>query len=1330
MNQNNKPTETANKYDLEGCSYLDQSLFKRKISAFRKLSAEQKIKASAEIEERIKESKLALEAKLRRTIAITYPDSLPVAQQQSEILDAIKSNQVVVVAGETGSGKTTQLPKICLEAGLGRKGLIGHTQPRRLAARTVSARIAEELNTELGAIVGYQVRFTDKVSDDTMVKVMTDGILLSEIKRDKYLHRYDAIIIDEAHERSLNIDFLLGYLKQLLPKRPELKIIITSATIDVDRFSKHFSEAPVISVSGRSYPVDIEYWFDEAADTDDLSLPELVEQVLHEIPKEEKKRAWQMGDVLVFLPGEREIREVSQHLRHSDFRDTEIVPLYARLSNAEQSKIFQSHAGRRVVLSTNVAETSITVPGIRYVIDSGLVRMSRYSYRSKIQRLPIERVSQASANQRAGRCGRVAEGICFRLYSESDFISRQEFTEPEILRTNLASVILKMKDSGLGDVYQFPFVDLPDKRLWNDGFKLLFELGAVDAKQQLTGTGRKLAYFPTDPRLAKVLIESQHQGCFEEALIIVSALSIQDPRERPAEKRQAADQAHAQFKDEESDFVSYLNIWNAYEAQRQELSNSQLKRYCQKAFLSPMRMREWRDLHRQLLLLSKESGGAKKDKTKGVAKSSQVSGHKAVQELNAMKEHKLDSGRDGRANYDRLHKALLSGFIGQIGSHDEKREYRGCRNRRFQVFPGSVLARKKAKWLVSAEIVETQQVYARTNAKIEVEWIEPIASHLVKKSWSEPHWQKKKGQVTAFEKVTLYGLDIVARRAVNFGSIDPVVSREIFIRSGVIEGEYASKSDEIKANRKLISDLEALEDRTRRRDIVVDEEVIYALYDAVIPDHIVSAASFEKWHRSADQATLAKLRFERDQLCQSEADTFDPALFPDTLENNGIRFPLSYHFDPTSDQDGVTISVPVTAARQVTAAKLEKKVPGLLKEKCIQLVKNLPRTLRKNFVPVPDVIESIFERVERSDAPLLEALSSELKYKSGVEVPLHAWNPELIDKHLRFNIEIVDDSGKVIEEGRDLLSVVEKVEHLVDKQPLQTSSQRAVTQSTDWDFGELPEFELIKQAGVQMKMFPALKDCGKHVEKVAVADQASASRLSRLGLARLLMLRLGYQLEEFSKVMPHYRDMALLYAPVGQAKALYDDFAMMCVVAHFNTSEVCRTRTEFDERFESGRADFLDSSKARAELVYDILRKYHALMKSLKGKVNLALALPMADLQAQVEQLVSGRFLIETSFDRLQHFPRYLEACSVRLEKMPREMAKERQYVPILKNWWQQYHDKRQQFDRQGIWDEDLEHFRWLIEEQRVSWYAQQLKTAETVSEKRLNRHWSEIRRV
>lgn len=1252
---------------------------------------------------------------------IDYPEGLPVAQQIDDIRKAVSDNQVVVIAGETGSGKTTQLPKVCLELGLGDKGLIGHTQPRRLAARTVANRICEELGVELGGVVGYQVRFTDTSSAETLVKVMTDGILLAEIKNDPYLNKYQTLIIDEAHERSLNIDFILGYLRNLLPKRPDLKVVITSATIDVERFSKHFFNAPVISVEGRTFPVDVTYL--PPHDDFDASLAEQIQDAVELIQEDEKTRGWRIGDVLVFLPGEREIREVAKHLRHADLRDTEVTPLYARLSNEEQQKIFKSHAGRRIVLATNVAETSITVPGIRYVIDSGVARMSRYSVRSKIQRLPIERISQASANQRKGRCGRVAEGICYRLYSEEDFESRPQFTDPEILRTNLASVVLKMLDVGLGDVKKFPFLDMPEGKHWNDGFKLLFELGAVSKQNKITKLGREIAKLPIDPKLARVLYEANRQNCLDDALIVVSGLAIQDPRERPADKRQAADQAHAQFKDQESDFASLIKLFSAYEEQRQALGSSALKRFAQKNFISFLRMREWREMHRQLLLACK-MWRANPDKTL-------VSTEELKTKTKAGKAQDTTEEQAQQLRSFQLHQAMLSGFLANIARHDEKREYLACRNKKIQIYPGSGLSRSKVKWLFSAEMVETQQVFARMNARIEPEWIEPLAEHLVKKTWSEPHYQRKRGQVLAFEKVTLYGLEIIARRLVNFGTIDPKVAREVFIRSGLVEGEYRGRVKAIKQNHDRLAELEKIEDRTRRKDVVIDDEALYALYDQVLPSHIVSDAALDKWYRTAPSEQQMSLVFGATQLKLNDAASFDAQLFPDSLENNGIKFPLSYAFKPGADEDGISISVPARAARQITAARLEKLVPGLLKDKCTQLIKNLPRTLRKHFVPVPDTVEKVFHKVEASADPLLETLTAQLKYLTGVAIPIESWNVELLDPHLRLNIKVLDDKGKTISQGRDLMAAVSAADNYLSNAPEQASLDTSVADEvvTDWSF-TLPKSVEVKQAGISLKVFPCLVDQGKKVLKTTRNDEVEAQRLTRLGFARLLSYKLQPQLALLPKELTSFKKMGLYYAPTGKADSLYDDFYLASIALHFKCHDLPETPEGFNERFERGRGDFVEAAKDFSNLVLEILKEYHELMKSLKGKIDFSVAMSVSDLKHQIQQLVFDGFLSQTSSAQLAHFPRYLKACSIRYEKMTREAGLERTCLSKLKDWWDQYSARLEQHQSQGLYDPELARFRWLIEEQRVSWFAQQLGTSETVSEKRLAKQWALVRRV
>jgi ATP-dependent helicase HrpA len=1307
---------------LENCRYHDQIKLRKRIRQF-KVDADGSVhsKSLQKLYDDVLAASSSYETRLQQALHISYPETLPVSVQADAICKSIQSNQVVIVAGETGSGKTTQLPKICLSAGLGRKGLIGHTQPRRLAARTVSNRIAEEMNVPLGTVVGYQVRFTEQIDDTTLIKVMTDGILLAEIKHDKYLYKYDAIIIDEAHERSLNIDFLLGYLKQILPKRPELKLIITSATIDVERFSAFFNDAPVFSVSGRSYPVDIMYRPTYEEDEYSQTLADQITLTLNEIIDYERDNRKSMGDVLVFLPGEREIREISKHLLQQsselNWRDTEILPLYARLSNKDQNRVFAPHPGRRIVLSTNVAETSITVPGIRYVIDPGTVRMSRYSYRSKIQRLPVEAVSQASANQRAGRCGRVSEGICFRLYSEEDFNNRPAFTDPEILRTNLASVILKMVDSGLGRVSDFDFIDMPDSRQWSDGYKLLQELLALDEQQKLTQLGRQMAAIPADPRLARMLISAAQFGCISEVLVIVSALSIQDPRERPQDKQQAADQAHSKYKDTDSDFVSFLHIWHDLEQQRQALSSNQLKRYCQKNYLSFIRLREWREVHRQLYLVLKEL--------------KLIQAQCETDSFWQKDSNQAESGQPFRVkSYDSIHQSILSGLLGNIGRHEDKREYLGCRNRQFMMFPGSGLNKTRPKWIVAAELVETQQVYARYNAKIDPLWVEHLARHLIKRSWSEPRFEAKRAQIVAKEKISLYGLELISNRPVNYGQIDPVISRELFIRTGLVEGEFNTRNSAIKHNRELINKLENIEERTRRRDVVVDDEILFGLYENVIPLHIVSGASFEKWYKQLSETEQKRLYFSESQLTREHTSDFNPSLFPDHLENNGIRLPLSYQFRPGDRKDGVTLSIPVNALKQLNVEKLEKLVPGLLREKCMQLIKSLPRTLRKHFVPVPDVVDKILPRVEQSDAPLLDALSHELKRLTLVTVPAEAWNTEALDDYLKFNIQVLSDTGKVIEQGRDLTHLAGKLEHLMSAAVAPAKTVTANTEMQDWAVSTLPDKVLVKQAGIELYQFPCLKDKLRSVEAANCNDQILAEQLHRMGVARLLFFRLESVISLFRKQDKRYARMALLFAPVGKAETLYDDFVMAAIADHFFAGiDLPRNKDAFEACWQSGRGDFYQSLENFADLVVDILNHYHELMKHLKGKLNLSMAMPMADLQHQLTHLVYPGFLSATPLMYLKSFPRYLNACAIRFEKMPRDMANERRYVPILTDWWKNYEARLKKFEAQGIVAPELTHFRWLLEEQRVSWYAQHLGTNETVSEKRLNKLWESIRR-
>lgn len=1283
-------------HQLSRCTVKDAAYVRRMLAKYKKSGDSISDSYKTELQVLIEASCERVEKRKSLIPLLRYPAELPVSQKADEISKLIESNQVVIVAGETGSGKTTQLPKICLSIGCGTRGMIGHTQPRRLAARAVSSRLAEELNTTLGDKVGFQIRFNEVVSDNTLVKLMTDGILLAEIQNDPYLNRYDTIIIDEAHERSLNIDFLLGYLKQLILRRKDLKIIITSATIDVDRFSEHFNNAPIIEVTGRSFPVDVRYRpMTEVDDQDDYSLNDAVASVLGEIIDEERIEKRPPGDVLVFLPGEREIRELSKHLKHCELRDTEYLPLYARLGNSDQQRIFKAHSGRRVVLSTNVAETSLTVPGIRYVIDTGTARISRYSYRSKIQRLPIEPVSQASANQRKGRCGRVAEGICYRLYSEEDFHSRPQFTDPEIIRTNLAAVILRMAAMRLGDVSKFPFINKPENKLINDGYKALFELGAIDEKRRLTSLGKTLSKFPVDPRVARMLVEAGSRGCLQEVLVITSALSIQDPRERPAEKSQAADQAHALFKDKDSDLLSYLNLWKQYEENRQSLSASQLKKFCQKHFLSFMRMREWREVHRQLHLLTKELG---------------ISENKEA------------------ASYEAIHRSVLVGLLNNIGEKQEKREYRGARNRVFQIVPGSSCYKKTPKWLMSAEIVETTQVYARDNAYIEPQWIENAASHLIKKQWFEPHWEKKSAQVVAFEKVSLYGLDLVRKRRVNYGPIDPVVSREIFIRNGLVEGELTSKAPFYKKNLELVAQVDDMESKTRRRDILADEEDMVQFYLNVIPAHVVGGTSFDKWWRRASENELKKCEFTLEELIGKTLAPEELTVFPNTINLNELDLPLSYAFRPGEINDGVTLKVPAGAIKQLPLNRLEWLVPGLLREKCIQLVKNLPRAIRKKLVPVPDYVDKALLKMQPSDLPLTVVLSEQLKMLSGVVIKPEDWNVGGIEEHLRINIEVLDDAGKEIKQSRDILELMEEFKDVEFKMPEDAQNGEGVVEGTSWVFDTLPETVTVTQGIASLNLIPALEDQGHSVKKVVTNDAAIARQKTIRGVGRLLLLNAREQVEYTSANLPGFKEASLMYAPYGKAADLRDDVLMASAQQLIDENLLPRNRHDFEHLLTIMKAEFYDTACRYSLLVKEILRAYLGVQKRLKGKISLDIAASSADLKFQIENLVFRGFISKTPFRYLQHVPRYLEAANIRAEKMSRNMAVERTSLPVLKECWQQYEARQKQLDSQGIYDPELERYRWMIEEYRVSLFAQQLGTEYTVSDKRLAKQWQNIK--
>ncbi|WP_122579939.1 ATP-dependent RNA helicase HrpA [Pseudomonas viridiflava] len=1280
----------------------DRHRLRRQLHELRKKPDEAKL---AQWVARVQASCAQVTSRRESVPTVRYDDNLPIAAKRDEIKDALLKHQVLIIAGETGSGKTTQLPKICLEIGRGQHGLIGHTQPRRIAARSVASRVAEELATPLGALVGYQVRFEDQSDSNTLIKLMTDGILLAETQHDRFLERYDTIIVDEAHERSLNIDFLLGYLKTLLPRRPDLKVIITSATIDLQRFSEHFNDAPIIEVSGRTFPVDT--WYrpltseqDEEGNSveDDLTVDQAILATLEELADFERSERKSPGDVLVFLPGEREIRDAAEMLRKAQLRHTEILPLYARLSPAEQQRIFQSHSGRRVVLATNVAETSLTVPGIRYVIDTGTARISRYSYRAKVQRLPIEAVSQASANQRKGRCGRVEPGLCVRLYSEEDFNARPEFTDPEILRTNLAAVILQMLHLRLGEITDFPFIEPPDGKAISDGFNLLQELSAVNRENQLTPLGRQLARLPVDPRMGRMLLEAAKQGSLQEVLIVASAMSVQDVRERPPERQQAADQAHAQWKDADSDFAGLVNLWRGFEEQRQALTASPLRNWCRRNFLNYLRLREWRDSHRQLSLICRDL------------------------QLTVNKEP---------ADYPKFHKAILSGLLSQIGQKADEGDYLGARQRRFWIHPSSGLGKKRPQWLMTAELVETTKLYARMVAKIDADWIEPLAGHLIKKNHFEPHWEKKRGQVVAFEQITLFGLIVVGRRPVHFGPVDPVVSRELFIREGLVRGDIQSRAKCLSANTRLLEQLDELEAKARRRDILADEDTLYAFYEARIPAEIHQTATFDSWYKTESQKNPQLLIMREEDVLAREASEVTAAQYPDTLRLGELSLSLTYHFEPNHPRDGVTLRVPAPLLLSLPAERLEWLVPGLLETKCIALVRSLPKAVRKNFVPVPDFIKAALQRITFGEGSLTEALGRELLRMTGARVTDEAWAEatQQLESHLKMNLEIVDGDGKFLGEGRDLDALTARFAEASQAAlavPQTAKSQQPVEAKV---FAPVAQKTQQNIAGLSMTVYPALVEEGGTVKEGRFSTQAEAEYQHRRALQRLLLQQLAEPAKFLRSKLPGQTELALLYRELGRIDALIEDILLAsldsCVLD--GEAELPRDGAGLLSLAERKRADWTEHAERLAKLTLEILKLWHGLQKRFKGKIDLAQAVALNDIKAQLGKLVYPGFVRETPAQWLKEMPRYLKAIEMRLEKLPGQVQKDRVWSIELAGLWAQYQARADKHRQEGKRDPELAVYRWWMEEYRVSLFAQQLGTKMPVSDKRLSKQWAMV---
>ncbi len=1274
---------------LSHCMLVDRRRLSRRLHTLRRRLRDNRGPSADEVAALGKDIERSRERVRRRRAALptpNYPAELPVVEHRAAIAGAIEEHQVIVVAGETGSGKTTQLPKICLELGRGAAGLIGHTQPRRIAARSVAARIASELGCEPGGTVGYKVRFKDRVSPDSYIKLMTDGILLAEIQGDRYLEQYDTLIIDEAHERSLNIDFLLGYIKQLLPRRRDLKVIITSATIDTERFSRHFGDAPVIEVSGRTWPVEIRYRPLQGEDEDarDRDMQQAILDAVDELSRIDR------GDILVFLSGEREIRDTAEALRKHHPPHTEILPLYARLSAAEQNRVFSSHKGRRIVLATNVAETSLTVPGIRYVIDTGLARISRYSYRNKVQRLPVEKISRASANQRSGRCGRVAAGVAIRLYSEQDFNNRPEFTEPEILRTNLASVILNMALLGLGGVERFPFVEAPDKRQINDGYRLLQELGAADGERRITPLGRKLARLPVDPRISRMILEAGKTGCLREVLVIAAALTIQDPRERPLDAQQQADEAHRRFRDEQSDFLSLLNLWQHYEEQRRHLSQNRLRRECRKSFLSFVRLREWHEVHSQLLTLAREM------------------------ELRPNQQP---------AGYDAIHRALLSGLLGNIAVKSDESLYQGARNIKLSIFPGSGLFKKRPKWIMAAQLMETTRLYAHTVARIDPAWVEPLAGELLRRSYSEPHWEKKPAQVAACEQVSLYGLIVQPRRRINYGPVDADEARKIFIHQALVQGEYHTRAPFFRHNRELVEEVEQLEHKSRRHDVLVDDDTLFAFYDERIPAGIYSGARFEQWRKRVERGNPRLLFLTRNYLMQHSAAHICGERFPDSIVVNGLQLPVSYHFEPGHADDGVTLAVPVELLNQLQPERFEWLVPGLLEEKITALLRGLPKVVRRNFVPVPDYARACIEALAPDDKPLLEALSAHLRRISGETIPAEAWSPQDLPDHLLMNFRVTDSEGKTLATGRDLAGLQQSLgshaRSSFARRPRLELEREGITR---WDFGKLPEMVEFERAGVPMRGYPALVDNEDSVAIRVFDTRQVADEAMRAGLRRLFMLGLADKMKYLRNRLPVSQTLCMQYAAIGRCDELKQDI-LTAVTDRVFIGEAAPVRdpAAFEQRREQAKGELVKCANELCELLAGILAGHHALSKQLKRAVSPAWIHAVSDLREQLSHLIYPGFVTRTHWPWLQQMPRYLSAMKLRMDKLQGGVDRDRENLRQFRPLWEIYLVRQEKACKSGHHDAALEEYRWLLEELRISLFAQQLGTSRPVSIKRLS---------
>ncbi len=1284
---------------IDTCLRRDQHRLRRELDRLRaaKMRGNDVAAAEAALAQKIAASSAARAARAASIPAISYPEELPISANRDEIRRAIEKHPVVILCGETGSGKTTQLPKICLEAGRGVAGIIGHTQPRRIAARAVASRIAEELKTPLGQLVGYKLRFQDHSRPEGLIKLMTDGILLAETQGDRFLDAYDTIIIDEAHEHSLNIDFLLGYLKWLLPKRPDLKLVITSATIDPERFARHFSDAPIINVSGRSFPVEVRYRPVELDEEDDETASGEQDAILSAVDELWSEQA---GDILVFLSGEREIRETAESLRKHHPQGCEVLPLYSRLSQEEQQRVFRPSGRRRVVLATNVAETSLTVPGIRAVIDTGVARISRYSHRTRLQRLPIEKISQASANQRSGRCGRVGPGVAIRLYSEEDFGARPAFTEPEIQRTNLAAVILQMHALKLGDIEAFPFVEPPDGRYVRDGQRTLREIGALSEEGQLTDIGRQLAKLPLDPRLGRMLLAAATEHCLEEVAIIAAALSVPDPRDRPADKQTQADQKHAPLRDEQSDFLSLLKLWREYEKQRANLSRARLRGWCKENFLSYLRITEWHDVHGQVMEVVKGELALKMNTQPG--------------------------------QYASIHRALLAGLLSQVANRREQGEYLGANGGKIFIHPGSGQFKARPAWIVSAEQVETTKVYARNVARVEPAWIEQAGVHLVKRHHYDPHWERRASRAAVYERVTLFGLVLSSGRSVPFENIDPKAARNLFIRHALVHMEYDSRAPFLTHNLKLLEDTEYLQQKGRRVDLLGDESQLYEFFDARVPEGISTGAAFERWRREAEAKNPKILWLTEQDISPGEAE-LDADQFPDHVSAGPLVVQLRYRFEPGHEDDGVSALIPLHVLNQLPEEAFEWLVPGLLDEKIEALVRSLPKQLRVHFVPVPDAVARALPLLERGIGSLYAQLGDALLRTGGVPVPRDAFREDLLPPHLRMNFVLLDDADKVIARSRSLAALREK--HAGASQQHYAKQSQLTTGAHTWVFGELQEKQEASSGVRQQLGYPALVDEGDSVGLRVFATPAEARISHERGCARLIRLVMARDFKSYRRDLPVnvqgemvYRGLAphpLLNPDLVAGRDLRDDLLDRLVMTAFlEGREPLRSEAAFDARIAERRGGIGLPAQEIARAVQSLLERLGRIHAALPKAAPAA----VADIRAQLSWLAPAGFLLVTPWERLKEFPRYLQAIEQRLEKLGRDPRRDAQLAAEIAPLETRYRERVKA--ERGLRPPGEDEFRWMLEEFRVSLFAQQLKTRAPVSARRLNDAWTDRERT